>query len=54
MEGPSIHNAYTQKGKQYYKTFSLYGTSEADTRVRSGVLGPTQRRSGKRFKSRAK
>ena len=29
-------------------------TSEADTRVRSGVLGPTQRGSGKRFKSRAK
>ena len=34
--------------------FSLYGTSETDTWVWSGVLGPTQRKSGKRFRSRAK
>ena len=49
-----FHNAYTQKGKLQYETFSLYGTSETDTGVWSGVLGPTQRRSGKRLKSGAK
>ena len=35
-------------------TLGLYGTSETDTEVWSGVLGPIQRRSGRRFKPGAK
>jgi len=53
MEGPSFHKAYTQKGGKKHKIFSLYGTSETDTWIWSGVLEPIQR-PGKRCKSGAK